>query len=475
MGKTIYIFDTSVLLNVSIRSNSDVRKMVLSKLKELDESDEILYSNRVLQEFQKHTNDTPRTIQERIKSLKEVPKNITKVTKCIESILKSYKTLPEHFNEGFLNRSQKLEEISEKLKKISDENEGLFQKEVPYNVHAEFEKYFLGKLPMLRNYKDIIEKYEWITEGFSRIGHNIAPAYMDSYNKTFPYTRGRKNPSDTISVTPSTTVDKATNYLGDFFIWKEILNSIDILGSHVVFVTADMKSDWFDSKHDHDKSVFKMNTALKEEFKASAERKNLSTTICFLPFSEWIDTLSFDYPTNSEQIDTLGFILSQKLSSYLLNQNNLENVISLDALEEEIKQEIYSSVSDEILSDSGYVNGMYSQDVSTDILDDIDLEVTSVDYVDDSIIISGKCDSDASIYIEASEESGVDEDGDEFPGMDFNYTATINSSFEITFSMTGLDLNTIKDILKKFNSGDTDWFVDASSDPVVNIDSLTIE
>lgn len=473
MEKTVYIFDTNALLNVSIDSNSNVRKTVLSKLKELDDSDEILYSNRVLQEFKKHTNDTPRTIQTKIKLLKEVPKDIKKATGYIESILDFYKKSPEHFNEDFLNRSQKLEEISKKIKKISDENVSAFQKEVPYNVHTEFEKYFLGKLPMLRNYKDIIEKYEWITEGFSRIGHNIAPAYMDSYDKTFPYTRGRKKPSATTSVTKSTTVDQATNYLGDFFIWKEILNSIDILGSHVVFVTADMKPDWF--AHDHGKSVNKMNTALKEEFKASAKRRNLSTTICFLPFDKWLDTLSLDYSTDSEQIDNLGFILSQKLSSYLLNQNNLKNIISLDALEEEIKREIYSSVSDEILSDSGYVNGMYSEDVSTDILDDIDLEVTSVDYVDDSIIISGKCDSDANVYIEALEESGVDEDGDKFPGMDFNYTANINSSFEITFSMTGLDLNTIKDILEKFNSGDTDWFVDASSDPVVNIDSLTIE
>lgn len=445
----VYIFDTNCLLNY-VYDTGDKSTDFLKTLKKMGKQNEIRYSNQVLLEVQSHSkNRDPKTTKS-IKYIKNEKIEINELIRNIDILVDAHNASTDsgsskkQYSISVLEESRKgLKEIKNKLVSWSNGNTFFY-----YDNNKQLIDYLLSGLPMLDNYSDIIEKYEWITEGFARISHNIPPAYEDSYQKKFPYVRGNQESSKR-TITHKCDSDESIRYLGDFFIWKEILKSLQqgnsLWGKDVVFVTNDTKADWFIEKHDpvenaHNRKHINrcIRPELKEEFKKTVKRNGGIGNIEFITLQEW-NSIFTEKQDTQKVVDVILELTKHK--------DSLNTLIDTWQLKDKVSDLLRELGESELYDDSSYAEGMYMDDVNIDDCDDLDVSIDNVYTEDGLYYISGEVSTDAEAQINAS----YDQDDEEISfGENFDYNVSGRFNFLVEFvidakDMTFQDNNSFRD------------------------------
>lgn len=187
------IIDTNVLIDFfnEIEKGEDSLKYQ-QLLDNYDETGQLFLPIQVKNEFLAHCN----------------LKTLEKTTK--KRIEEKFSTTINNLNDAFNNLNDlsskyghvnnKEQNINESLK--MDDSQSVFKqlkmlqknvKNVKYEILKDFEygnknnyvREFVksDSRNIIHSWKDRVEQYEWIQEGFTRVSHNIPPAYIDSYVK----------------------------------------------------------------------------------------------------------------------------------------------------------------------------------------------------------------------------------------------------------------------------------------------------
>lgn len=133
----------------------------------------------------------------------------------------------------------------------------------------------------IRQKPSITEILEYIKEGEFRYRYKMPPGYMDE---------DKDKDTEKMSKGEKETFETKIRKYGDLFIWKEILsiaNGTD--GNKVLFITNDVKEDWWILKGEQ-KEVVRMRDELLEEYVAIVGNDNIE----FMNLSKFYELFS-DY------------------------------------------------------------------------------------------------------------------------------------------------------------------------------------
>lgn len=210
----LIVTDANVLLNI-YRYSEDTRGQFLSILTNKNINSRLWSPFQVAYEFHKDRNTVI------LDQKKPLEKLISIVNKNTNNLVDEIDKFSLHKFHPFLKKNEVLElarqkknELLSELKEKSDGHPDLLKND---HLVQELHKIFSGKFGEEPNV-EIIEKQ--ITEGKRRFEEKRPPGYMD-------YKKG------------------GVNQYGDFFLWKEIIEKAKNESLPVIFVTDDMKEDWW--------------------------------------------------------------------------------------------------------------------------------------------------------------------------------------------------------------------------------------
>ncbi|MDT2823004.1 PIN-like domain-containing protein [Enterococcus devriesei] len=222
--------------------------------------------------------------------------------------------------------SSEIDLVLSKVKKLSEIDplsvmKPIDMKRIDDFIDQFFKSYHLIDEP---NQKEMIS---YINEGYTRAKHNVPPGYKDrkKYHDVKKMAVQKKK--------KSLSTEEIIDYLGDFFIWKDILNDhfFDSLDGKL-FVTGDLKEDWFDIPEDKNLKNYSPRVELVREFECYHE-KNIS--IEFLPFDLFVLYLI----QISGNVDFESFFISTvmpSIESSLLNLifDRLQQIVEAEMIED---------------------------------------------------------------------------------------------------------------------------------------------
>lgn len=434
-SNTVYIFDTNCLLDYAYK-DAKRAEWFAKKLKSMRERGEIRYSHQVLLEFKSHSEHANPKAEKSYKYIKNNMITIKDIKNNIKALVGAYKEPVDPDSCKNRNNISALNRACKDLDTAYKELNSCFNEPIPsnYGNNEQLINYLHTELPLLESYSDIIEKYEWITEGFVRVSHNIPPAYQDSYNKRFPFIRGKAS-SEKRKITPAIDTEEAIRYLGDFFIWKEILKSLrkknSLWQKHVVFITNDEKSEWFIKEkkvsiklsRNRNTAIKNIRSELKEEFKAIAERNGNNADIELLTLKEWESK-------QTEQSNIQNVV--DEIREMINNEKCLNELMESWQLKDKVSDEFRDRVQLKIYNDSSYANGMYMDDVDIEDFSDLDVSIEEIYPEDGKYYISGvaSIEAIASIYAYYNEDN-IGRGADEI----FDYPVSGTFKFQVEFEL----------------------------------------
>lgn len=289
----IYVFDTNVLLD-AFRSSEDGYKDLIKTFRILKKNIWIPY--QIAKEYHQNLN---KTIEEQYK---KYDKPLDLLTKFEESVSKRREhPFIEYKNEVEILRNR-LTEGKERLKKLISNN-------TKANEIADIFKDNIGAEP---SEKRLNELYK---EGEKRYKDNIPPGFEDN--------------------------DKSNkNKYGDFIIWEDLIKKSQEDKRHIIFVTNDIKCDWFvsyisDSKIPHPilKKEFHERTTMEiymytlDDFlKEINQRKNGSVKEDTI--SE-IENRREDYINIVNKIQGNDLDLINKINKKIMTLKGLEKLVNI--------------------------------------------------------------------------------------------------------------------------------------------------
>lgn len=214
----VIIFDTCVYLNI-YKYSPEYSDFALECIKSIDEY--LTMPSTVNYEYSKHYLQEFNRMKNRINEAgKETYKQINNATNKIINSCNNFVRLQFQDSELLIN------ELENKLNDISEYfNNFYINKRYPQKLNSIWntDKVYelvegIYKLPDLTQQ----EIYEWCEEAVNRYERKIPPGYMDEKDK-----------------------DGIRKY-SDLFIWKEIINYARDIKKDVIFVTDDLKEDWWE-------------------------------------------------------------------------------------------------------------------------------------------------------------------------------------------------------------------------------------
>lgn len=121
---------------------------------------------------------------------------------------------------------------------------------------------------------------------------------------------------------------------GDLIIWKEILNKIASDERDIIFVTNELKPDWWENSKDEGK---KIHNLLEQEFKKYSKNKN--TKFNMLSFENFLERYKSDIKIPDSSIDSLNKLISVygEIKEYFFK--NKERILEEKILEEYLDDE----------------------------------------------------------------------------------------------------------------------------------------
>ena len=209
-----FVFDTNVLLDI-YRSQPETRKLLLETLRSLENKSWL--PHRVAYEFRRNRRSVIAEANFNLTELRTIfDKNFGDFITSLENNLNNIRNFPV----------DEIQKISDSYKSANQKN-----KETIEEIIAEFPK-FNEHDEILETIKHIYssnvgsayssdEMEKTINEGKERIQKNIPPALTD------------------------TAKDSDEDQLGDFIIWKQIIDYSCKNKKNIIFVTSEKKSDWW--------------------------------------------------------------------------------------------------------------------------------------------------------------------------------------------------------------------------------------
>lgn len=254
---------------------------------------------------------------------------------------------------------------------------------------------------------DIFDKLAIYTEGNIRYELNIPPGFKDAKPKDKKDEKNKKDKKYEIG----------TRKFGDLIIWKEILDKINSERQSLLFITSDVKCDWWEL--DEDKKIIDKHTMLNEEFEKITGLPEANFEMLFTGtfFNLMLGTEAFINQSYDETIELI-------VTDYSLNA--LEKVGQFVTV-----SDIGDDLNEKLSLDFEFSNGdftTYVEEPFTELdvnevtaTDIIEVNVSNEeDYLKMSIELSSICDVDTKCTIYGDNE------------IDYRYDVYINYMMYIT-------------------------------------------
>ena len=283
----VIYFDTNCLLSLYKLPESLLDKFIES----FGEMNNVIrISNQVQLEFDRNKNEA---VTDSKKKLDSTIGNIEKRLIQVSEDLKQHKRNLRRNN--FDPNDEKIDEyemfIQKMIKEIRVELEQKRQTDVSQRNYTRKIDTFIDTII---NEENLIQKpaesvrIRQIIDGYVRAKHNYPPGYMDMNKKYHDRKKTAMQKSK-----GKLSVDDLTDYLGDYFIWCDIL--ADNPECNKIFVTNDLKEDWWKIPQSKKLEEYEPRKELVNEF----ESINQSKGIGFIPFDLFIYYLSLYFNVDS--------------------------------------------------------------------------------------------------------------------------------------------------------------------------------
>lgn len=307
---------------------------------------------------------------------------------------------------------------NDSIKKLSDLNQFFIQLEISEDkkkidkVSGLMENFLMlpgNLLPIISR----VEQIKLMNEGYTRAKHHFPPGYMDMKDKyhglkkeALKKSQGQKRPEELI------------RYLGDYFIWSEIIKDVLSKEENALFITSDLKEDWWEiPKKTYDLISYKPRKELIEEFVELTGKR-----IEFIPFDLFISFLE-------------SYNNQESLRNYLFqNIAEIESVVSDQVLEFVNDNERLIVPDNDIIWNSDITKGYVPYEYGVMVLDTeiISAEIDSSDEGEDggvSVELIVSVNIRGSFYVSAGLEDEVYRSvGGDFTVEDIRIQVTINFS-----------------------------------------------
>ncbi|MBO3756853.1 hypothetical protein J5O02_07295 [Streptococcus suis] len=213
-----------------------------------------------------------------------------------------------------------------------------------------------------------LEKNRYMIEGYTRVKHHLPPGYMDVKDKYHKLKREASKKGDKL-LKPEALI----SYLGDYFVWSEILKDVKERDADALFITSDLKEDWWNVPDDTtDLESYSPREELLEEFEELTSRR-----VSFIPFDLFIRYL--------EIYNQQGIV-----ANYLAqNTDTFENELfdrTLSLIQDRVDTNIaYDSIVYNPELTRGYVP--YNWSIESTGIEITSIEVNNYDELDDGGIL----------------------------------------------------------------------------------------
>lgn len=249
--EAIFIFDTNIL-NSLYRIPEDLRKDLFKILDQLKNDDRIWVPHQVLFEFHKNRRNVIIGLEKDYKdAIHAIEGFSSELPKKFKGKLKSACE-----NHPLLNSDEIYGKVEKSLVSIKDEIEKIKKTHPDWKNNDEIllkiEKYF-SNFGKEYSEKELSEIYK---EGEKRYKEHIPPGYADCKNNG-----GEK---------------EGNNRFGDLIIWKQILDFSKKSKNPIIFITNDIKPDWWVIEYDKPvKPRFELRKEIFKNFKHEFDMYNL--------------------------------------------------------------------------------------------------------------------------------------------------------------------------------------------------------
>lgn len=240
--EVLIVLDSSAILDIYKHDRAYSHNLLKSYQINLDK---VWVPNHVSEEVKNNQHGVEAS---RKKEIDRLPKNINesigKLKKKISSLLKN----PRKFNYPsipILNSQleSKIGELEQIVTDYKNQVCSIVEDSQPGIISEFLEE--LKSLNKIGNGYDIFDKLAIYTEGNIRYSLEIPPGFMDAKSKD------KKDPT-------------GTQKFGDLIIWKEILEKINLDKRPLLFITSDVKCDWW--RLDNNNKIIDKHPKLDEEF-----------------------------------------------------------------------------------------------------------------------------------------------------------------------------------------------------------------
>lgn len=292
-----------------------------------------------------------------------------------------------------------------------------------------------------------VEQIKLMNEGYTRAKHHFPPGYMDMKDKyhslkkeALKKSQGQKKPEELI------------RYLGDYFIWAEIIKDVLNKEKNALFITSDLKEDWWEiPKKEYDLVSYDAREELIEEFSELTGKR-----IKFIPFDLFVSFLE-------------SYNNQKSLHNYLFqNIAEIESVVSDQVLKFVWENEKCIISYNDIIWDSDITKGYIPYVYSVDALDTeiISVEIDSSDEGEEGGL---SVELIVGVNIWGVFEVSAGLENDIYRSVDGDFTVEdIRIQVAIDFSPSQVD--NVKDIM--INDGSDDFYLIVQEAEVKDIELI---
>ncbi|GAB2497392.1 hypothetical protein GCM10008929_18020 [Alkalibacterium psychrotolerans] len=334
----IYL-DTNCLLSL-YKIPEDLFNSYTEALKSLPH--DIRISHTVKQEYERNKVNTIQDTQKKISNtITHLDKNINGLSDKLNQLKKDIrlhdnselpdiKNLEYHFKE--LENNFDIFKSSSLLKPSSSNDK--------FKKIEEYINKLFGPNNMIKK-KNESERIKCIIDGYVRAKHKYPPGYVDMNKKYYKRKRDAEKNNKNLNI------NDLSDYLGDYFIWTDIIFDDIKNNSNKLFVTNDMKEDWWNVPSTKNIEEYTPRKELEDEFHSI----NIDSKINFIPFNLFIYYLSVYTKENLYE-------------SYFIANNNQ---IFIGDIEDYLIQKLSLSIESDLLNDYQVNKGLKVQDFEINI------------------------------------------------------------------------------------------------------------
>lgn len=264
-GNTLNIyFDTNSLLNL-YKKPLEVIESYIDNITSLTNQTSLRHGIRiprtVEKEFDKNIYTKKREVAKSINNnFNELEKELNKTLTKVKNIKNDLLVNGEEFDQNEYIRTINSLEAQRSWIESQNNNFKIRENKDKDRVLTPFFRQVFSQNNLLSKISRV-DQIQYMNDGYTRMKHNFPPAFRDRKKYYDAKKTAAKQNNRELSY------EDLISYLGDYFIWAEIIKDSCDSTRDAIFVTADMKSDWWCMPEDNDTlEEYLPRIELKEEF-----------------------------------------------------------------------------------------------------------------------------------------------------------------------------------------------------------------